>query len=145
MGDDSSDLACAGKVSAVGSVALTKALYRGAVCSKMLSLLQSTFGQWDRTEAGGAGKGRKRGRTTCETAARGTPGVPGGFLSRGPCGHDYCMLSHLHVLLERHDECATGRGTPALCTRTGVLGDNNSLSVTQLKATLLFKTARSLS
>ena len=77
MGDDSSDLACAGKVSAVGSVALTKALYRGAVCSKMLSLLQSTFGQWDRTEAGGAGKGRKRGHTVCETAARRTPGVPG--------------------------------------------------------------------
>ena len=30
MGDDSSDLACAGKVSAVGSVALTKALYLGS-------------------------------------------------------------------------------------------------------------------
>ena len=30
-----------------------------------------------RAGAGGAGKGRKRGRTACETAAGGTPGVPG--------------------------------------------------------------------
>ena len=33
--------------------------------------------RWDRTGAGGAGKGRKRGHTVCETAARRTPGVPG--------------------------------------------------------------------
>ena len=58
MGDDSSDLACAGKVSAVGSVALTKALYLGSGLfqNAVTITLQSTFGRWGRAEAGGAGK-----------------------------------------------------------------------------------------
>ena len=53
IGDDSSDLACAGKVSAVGSVALTKALYLGSGLFKILSLLQ-----FNQRLGGGTGRGR---------------------------------------------------------------------------------------
>ena len=62
MGDDSSDLACAGKVSAVGSVALTKALCLGS------GLFQNTVTIAINVWAVGQDGGGRRGQRTQEGA-----------------------------------------------------------------------------
>ena len=77
MGDNSSDLASAGQVSAVGPKALRQKHFSWEGFRKQLMFVCRKLCGETMAGAGGAGKGRKRGRTACETAARGTPGVPG--------------------------------------------------------------------